>query len=223
VRWGYRRLHLLLMREGVVANHKRIYRLYREESLAVRRRTRKRVAVVRRPMPAPQRLNDCWAMDFMSDVLSGGRTYRVLNVVDTLSREALASEVDTSLPSSRVIRALEEIALDRGYPARITCDNGPEFRSMALDAWAYEHRVTLDFITPGKPIQNSVCESFNGRMRDECLNSHWWRSIQEAREGIEEYRRDYNETRLHSALGNRTPAEFAAERGGAVNPQRLVS
>lgn len=223
MRWGYRRLHLLLIREGVVANHKRIYRLYREESLAVRRRKRKRVAVVRRPMPAPQKLNDCWAMDFMSDVLSSGRTYRVLNIVDTLSREALASEVDTSLPSARVIRALEEIAVERGYPARITCDNGPEFRSMALDAWAYEHRVTLDFIQPGKPIQNSLCESFNGRMRDECLNSHWWRSIQEARKGIEEYRRDYNEARPHSALNNRTPAEFAAERGGAVNPQRLVS
>lgn len=223
MRWGYRRLHLLLRREGVVANHKKIYRLYREEALAVRRRKRKRVAVVRRPMPAPQQLNDCWAMDFMSDVLSSGRTYRVLNIVDTLSREALASEVDTSLPSSRVIRSLEEIAVDRGYPARITCDNGPEFRSMALDAWAYEHRVSLDFIAPGKPIQNSVCESFNGRMRDECLNSHWWRSIQEARQGIEEYRRDYNETRPHSALDNRTPAEFAAERGGAVNPQRLVS
>ena len=223
VRWGYRRLHLLLKREGVTANRKRIYRLYRDEGLAVRRRKRKRVAVVRKEMPAPERLNDCWAMDFMSDALSSGRKYRVLNVVDTLSREALVSEVDTSLPAIRVIRALEEIALERGYPARITCDNGPEFRSVALDAWAYEHRVTLAFIEPGKPVQNAVCESFNGRMRDECLNSHWWRTIDEARQGIEEYRRDYNEARPHSALKNLTPAEFAAARGGAVNLQRLVS
>lgn len=223
VRWGYRRLHLLLKREGIAVNHKRIYRLYRDEGLAVRRRKRKRVAVVRKSMPAPARLNDCWAMDFMSDALSSGRKYRVLNVVDTLSREALISEVDTSLPATRVIQALEEIAIERGYPARITCDNGPEFRSVALDAWAYEHHVTLAFIEPGKPVQNAVCESFNGRMRDECLNSHWWRTIAEARQGIEEFRRDYNEARPHSALNNLTPAEFAAGRGGAVNLQRLVS
>ena len=223
MRWGYRRLHLLLEREGTKANPKRIYRLYRDEGLAVRRRKRKRVAVARRPMPAPARLNDCWAMDFVSDTLASGRKYRVLNVIDTLSREGLVSEVDTSLPGARVVRALETAAMWRGYPARITCDNGPEFRSRALDAWAYEHRVTLDFIDPGKPIQNSLCESFNGRMRDECLNVHWWRTVEEARRGIEAYRRDYNQVRPHSALDGRTPAAYAAERGTQLNLQGLLT
>ena len=150
VRWGYRRLHILLQREGVQVNHKRLYRLYRDEGLAVPRR--KRVAVPRQPMATPTRLNECWVMDFMSDSLASGRRYRVFNVVDALSREGRAGEVDTSLPAVRVIRVLEETALLRGYPARITLDNGPEFRSTRLDAWAYEHGVALDFIQPGQPI-----------------------------------------------------------------------
>jgi putative transposase len=210
VRWGYRRLHLLLRREGHAVNVKRVYRLYREEGLAVRRRKRKRVAVARAPITTPTRLNERWALDFMSDVLVGGRRYRILNVVELLSREDLASEVDTSLPSSRVIGVLEEIALERGYPASLVLDNGSEFRSLALDAWAYEHGVALEFIQPGKPIQNAVIESFNGRMRDELLNQHWWRTLQEARRAVAAYREDYNRVRPHSALGNRTPEEFAA-------------
>jgi putative transposase len=210
VRWGYRRLHLLLRREGQVVNLKRVYRLYREEGLAVRRRKRKRVAVARAPQAAPTRLHECWTMDFMSDVLVGGRRYRILNVVERLSRAALASEVDTSLPAARVIGALEEIALVHGYPERIVVDNGSEFRSMALDAWAYAHGVALEFIQPGKPIQNAVIESFNGRMRDELLNQHWWRTLEEARGAVAAYREDYNHVRPHSALGNRTPEEFAA-------------
>jgi putative transposase len=210
VRWGYRRLHLLLRREGQRVNVKRVYRLYREEGLAVRRRKRKRVAVARAPQPAPRRLNERWTMDFMSDVLVGGRRYRILNVLESLSREALASEVDTSLPAARVIQSLEEVALERGYPARIVVDNGSEFRSTALDAWAYEHAVNLEFIQPGKPIQNAVIESFNGRMRDELLNQHWWRTLNEAREAVGAYREDYNRVRPHSTLGNRTPEEFAA-------------
>lgn len=209
VRWGYRRLHLLLKREGRAVNVKRVYRLYREEGLAVRRRKRKRVAVPRAPQAVPTRLNELWAMDFMSDVLVGGRRYRILNVLDRLSREALASEADTSLPASRVIQVLEEIALERGYPAAIVVDNGSEFRSTALDAWAYAHGVVLEFIQPGKPIQNAAIESFNGRMRDELLNQHWWRTIDEAHGAIAEYREDYNQVRPHSGLGNRTPAEFA--------------
>jgi putative transposase len=210
VRWGYRRLFLGLVREGLRVNIKRIYRLYREEGLAVRRRKRKRVAVARAPQPAPTRLNESWAMDFMSDVLVGSRRYRILNVVERLSRELLASEVDTSLPALRVIQALEEIALERGYPARIVVDNGSEFRSVALDAWAYEHGVALDFIQPGKPVQNAIVESFNGRMRDELLNQHWWRTLEEARRAVALYREDYNQVRPHSGLGNQTPAEFAA-------------
>ena len=223
VRWGYRRLYVLLRREGQVVNRKRVYRLYREEGLAVRRRKRKRVAVARQPLAAPTRLNEGWAIDFMSDVLSNGRRYRILNVVDVLSRESLASEVDTSLPALRVIQSLEEVALERGYPARITLDNGPEFRSQALDAWAYERRVVLDFIQPGKPIQNAVLESHNGRMRDELLNLHWWRTIDEARSAVAEYRDDHNRVRPHSALGYRTPTEFAASYPASLNPQRLAS
>jgi putative transposase len=210
VRWGYRRLHLLLRREGQQVNVKRVYRLYREEGLAVRRRKRKRVAVARAPQPAPTRLNERWAMDFMSDVLVGGRRYRILNVLESLSREALASEVDTSLPAARVIQSLEEVALERGYPGRIVVDNGSEFRSTALDAWAYAHDVQLEFIQPGKPIQNAAIESFNGRMRDELLNQHWWRTLKEARGAVAAYREDYNRVRPHSTLGNRTPEEFAA-------------
>ena len=223
VRWGYRRLYVLLRREGRAVNRKRVYRLYRDEGLAVRRRKRKRVAVSRQPFEKPTRLNEAWAMDFMSDVLSSGRRYRILNVADVLSREALASEVDTSLPAVRVIQALEEIALERGYPSRITIDNGPEFRSQALDAWAYEHSVYLDFIQPGKPVQNAVIESYNGRMRDELLNLHWWRTIDEARVAVGEYRIDHNRVRPHSALDYKTPAEFAESYAASLNPQRLAS
>ena len=210
VRWGYRRLHLLLGREGITVNRKCVYRLYREEGLAVRRRKRKRVAVTRVPMAVPSALNDCWAMDFVSDALTNGRRYRILNVVDLLSREALASEADTSLGARRVIEALEVIAIERGYPKRIRIDNGPEFRSAALDAWAYEHHVALEFIQPGKPIQNAVIESYNGRMRDELLNLHWWRTVSEARDAVTGYRLDYNHVRPHGSLDNQTPAEFAA-------------
>jgi len=219
VRWGYRRLHLLLRREGVQLNIKRTYRLYREEGLAVRRRKRKRVAVSRQPLVTPRRVNECWAMDFMSDSLSSGRRYRVLNVVDVLSREGLASEADTSLPAVRVIGVLEQIALVRGYPARIVLDNGPEFRSTRLDAWAYAHGIGLEFIQPGKPIQNAVMESYKGRMRDELLNQHWWGSIAEARDAIDAYRQDFNQVRPHSALDNKTPSEFAQRYTETLNPR----
>jgi putative transposase len=210
VRWGYRRLHVLLRREGLTVNRKCVYRLYRDEGLAVRRRKRKRVAVARQPMPTPSRLNECWAMDFMSDALATGRRFRILNVVDVLSREALASEVDSGLSARRVINTLNVIALDRGYPARISVDNGPEFRSLALDAWAYEHGVTLSFIQPGKPTQNPVIESYNGKMRDELLNLHWWRTVAEARDAIAAHRIDYNQVRPHGSLDEQTPHEFAA-------------
>lgn len=223
VRWGYRRLHVLLRREGILANHKAVYRLYREEGLAVRRRRRKRVSVPRRPMIVPRRVNERWSMDYMSDVLRGGRRIRIFNVVDDLSREGLASEVDTSLPARRVIQVLEEIALERGYPERIVCDNGPEFRSRVLDEWAYEHGVSLDFIQPGKPVQNPFVESFNGKMRDECLNVHWFTDLDEARSMIEEWRRDYTQVRPHSSLGNRTPSEFAQALNIQLRLQELAS
>lgn len=208
-RWGYRRLHVLLRRDGLAVNHKRVYRLYREEGLAVRRHKRKRLAVTRQPLPAPAQLNERWSMDFMHDALVSGRRYRILNVVDDLSREGLTSEVDFSLSAARVIRALEEIGLERGFPTSIVLDNGPEFRSGALDEWAYRHRIVLDFIEPGKPTQNPFVESYNGKIRDECLNQHWFRELQEARITIEAHRVDHNQVRPHSSLGNLTPQEFA--------------
>ena len=213
---------MLLVREGVVVNRKCVYRLYREEGLAVRKKRRKRVAIARQPLPAPVRLNDCWAMDFMSDTLRGGRRFRILNVIDVLSREGLASEVGTSLPARRVVQAVDEIALERGYPARIVVDNGPEFRSATLDAWAYEHGVTLEFIDPGKPIQNAVMESYNGRMRDECLNVNLWGTILEAGDGIGAHRVDYNEVRPNGSLNHRTPSEFARELRGRDSGVRVA-
>jgi putative transposase len=212
-RRGYRFLTMLLRREGCRVNHKRVYRLYREEGLAVRRRRRRRkqMAEARRPVPPPSRLNECWGMDFVSDGLVGGRRVRILNIVDGLSREDLDGPIDTSLPARRVIEALDRIALERGeYPVRIIVDNGPEFRSREMDAWAYGQGVELAFIDPGKPIQNPITESYNGRMRDECLNVNHWSTLEEACAGITTWRRRYNTERPHGSLGNRTPAEYAA-------------
>lgn len=221
VRWGLPMLLILLRRDGWADNHKRVERIYKEEGLKVRRRRRKRVAVERQPLPVPSQVNECWAMDFMSDVLSSGRRYRVFNVVDVLSHECLISQAETSLPASRILALLEELALERGYPQRIICDNGPEFRSRAFDAWAYEHGITIAFIQPGKPVQNAFAESFNGKMRDECLNAHWWRTIAEAQQGCEEYRTLFNGVRPHRSLGKRTPEEFIAAERARLNPQAV--
>ena len=210
-RFGYRRLTVLLRREGWTVNHKRVYRLYRQEGLGVRRRKRKRLgAAERRPLIPPTRGNERWSMDFVSDALTDGRKFRSLNIVDDYNRECLAAEVDTSLPGARVVRVLERLRELRGLPQVLVMDNGPEFAGQALDVWAYEQGVKLHFIDPGKPVQNAFIESFNGRMRDECLNEHWFTSLGEARETMEVWRRDYNEVRPHSSLGNRTPQEFAA-------------
>jgi putative transposase len=209
-RFGYRRLYVLLRREGIRVNHKRIARLYREEGLAVRRRTRKSATrVLRGRPPAPQRANAQWALDFLEDALASGRTIRLLSVIDVFTREALALEVDTSLPGSRVVRVLERLAGERATPVQIVLDNGPELISRVLAAWAHEHDVTLHFIDPGKPIQNAHCESFHGRVRDECLNEHWFLSLGDARQIVEDWRQDYNQDRPHSALGYQSPAEFA--------------
>ena len=211
-RFGYRRLWVLLRREGFEVNHKRVYRLYREEGLAVRRRKRKRIASgVRIPRQAPEHPNQRWSMDFVSGALANGRRIRVLTVIDDFTRESLATEVDTSLPSMRVTRVLDRLADERGLPEVITVDNGPEFAGKTLDTWAYAQGVRLHFIDPGKPVQNAFIESFNGRLRDECLNEHWFMSLPAARMIIEAWRDDYNAVRPHSALGNRTPAEFAEQ------------
>lgn len=221
VRWGCPILHDLLRREGWALNHKRTERLYREEGLKVRRRRRKRVAVERTPFVIPNKANECWAMDFMSDALSTGRRYRIFNVVDVRTRECLVCESDTSLPATRVIDLLDQVSIERGYPRRIVCDNGPEFRSRAFDAWAYEHGVVVAFIQPGKPAQNAFGESFNGKMRNEWLNVHWWRTIAEARQGNEEFRTIHNTIRPHRSLGKRTPAEFAAADGSNLSKQAV--
>ena len=208
-RYGYRRLHVLLRREGYQVNHKRIHRLYRREGLMVRRRLRKRIAAgTRVPLPIPSRPDERWSIDFMSDQLADGRVFRTLNIVDDFTRQCLAIEVDTSLSGGRVVRVLERLCAEHGRPRTLVMDNGPELTSKALDAWAYRAGVDLRFIQPGKPVQNAYVESFNGKFRDECLNEHWFASLEEAREVIEEWRQDYNQVRPHSSLGDLTPEQF---------------
>jgi len=216
-RFGYRRLTILLRREGWVANHKRVYRVYRQEGLAVRRKRRKKLAAgARVVLPLPVRPNERWSMDFMGDTLASGRTFRTLNIVDDASRECLAIEVDTSLSGCRVTRVLDRIAATRPLPVMIVSDNGPEFTSKVLDAWAYARRVQLHFIRPGKPVENAFVESFNGKFRDECLNENWFLGLADAREKIETWRLDYNQVRPHSSLGDRTPTEYAATVGARL-------
>lgn len=208
-RFGYRRLHVLLVREGRVVNRKRVYRLYRSEGLAVRKRPRKKLRAVR-PMPlaAPSRPNERWAMDFVSDYLVGGQRLRTLNVVDAYTRECHGIEVDTSLAGGRVVRVLDALTAKHGHPSGITVDNGPEFISQALDRWAFANGVTLHFIQPGKPVQNAYVESFNGRFRDECLSQAHYPTLARARVEIEMWRVDYNRVRPHSSLDYRTPEAF---------------
>jgi putative transposase len=213
-RYGYELLYLKLRREGFAVNHKRVLRLYREERLVLRPRSkRKRVAAAPRPARVfPQAPNERWSMDFMSDTLESGRVFRALNVLDDFSRECLAIEVDLSLPGERVVRVLDRLAFERGLPRAITLDNGPEFVSKALDHWAYRTGVELLFIRPGKPVENAFVESFNGTLRNDCFNQHWFNSLGEARVIVEGWRREYNQERPHSALGGMTPREFAALR-----------
>lgn len=215
-RAGYRTLWRCLRRDGFAVNHKRVHRLYRLEGLALRRRSRKkRAAVPRTPLIPPTRRTERWSMDFMRDTLAVGRPFRTFNVVDDLTRENHAIEVDHSLPGARIVRVLNQIAAVHGYPAAIVCDNGPEFTGRALDQWAYQHGVRLHFIAPGKPTQNAFVESFNGRFREECLNQHWFRNLADARRIIEEWRIDYNTARPHGSLNGRTPQEFARITEGA--------
>jgi putative transposase len=209
-RFGYKRLHVLLRREGVRVNHKRVYRLYREERLSVRpHRSRKHVAVPRVPVRAPTRQNERWGMDFIHDAMSDRRRFRCLTMVDEFTRECPHIEVDTSLPAARVIAVLEQLAAQRGVPQSLVIDHGPELISTALDLWCYRHGITLAFIRPGKPVENAYVESFHSRFRDECPAAHWFLDLADARFQIETWRRDYNEERPHSSLNNQTPAEFA--------------
>lgn len=207
-RHGYWRLYRKLRRAGIVVNHKCVHRLYREEGLRVEKRARKRVARARVELPRATRPNRSWSTDFMSDATSNGRRLRVANVVDDYTREA-ASHVDRSITAVRMIELLERFAIDRGgYPQSITCDNGPEFISDAFDQWADARGIKINFIQPGKPVQNCYVESFNGRMRDECLNQNWFTTLDDARQIILNWTNEYNEEREHGPLGM-TPREFA--------------
>jgi putative transposase len=209
-RWGSRRLHVMLTRGLGRINRRRVQRLYRWEGLAIRRRTRQRVAGgLRGLQPSTWRRGEAWAMDCMQDVLADGRRFRTRNVLDTVTRECLAPEVDTSLPGPRVVRVLEQLVVRNGAPQQITVDNGPEFAGLALDLWATAHRVTLDFFEPGKPSQNGYLESCTGTFRDECLTAHWFLTLDQARQSILEWQEDDHTQCPHSALHHVPPAVFA--------------
>ncbi len=209
-RFGYRRLGALLIKRGWKANMKRIYRLYREEHLTVRRLKRKRLSRVTPPVSALTAANQEWAIDFVTDALATGRSFRALTIVDSFTRECPAIEVDSCLSGHRVTRVLDRVIEQRGTPAAIRCDNGPEFTSRHFLSWCEERKIQLIFIPPGRPMQNGHIESFNGRLRDECLNANWFTTLADAKSKIEAWREDYNTERPHSALGYLSPEEFAA-------------
>ena len=222
-RFGYRRLGILLAREGWSVNHKKLFRLYREEGLAVRRRrSRKRALGTRRPILVPDRVNQRWSLDFVSDALSDGRRFRALCVVDDHSREALAIVVDTSLSGQRVARELDTLIQRRGRPQMIVSDNGTELTSHAILTWCQETGVGWHYIAPGKPMQNAFVESFNGRLRDECMNENLFGNLAEARRVIEAWRIDYNTQRPHTSLGGMAPAVYA-KMAPPTGPLRLSS
>jgi len=210
-RFGYRRIHDLLRREGVQANHKKVYRLYREAALSVRKRRRRKLVMVdRQALSVPDGPNEVWSIDFVMDALANGRRIKCLTVVDDFTRECLDIAVDYGISGGYVARVLETIGQFRGLPRAVRTDQGPEFTSRALDRWAYGQGVDLKLIAAGKPTQNAYIESFNGKFRDECLNDHYFTNLAHARSVIGAWRRDYNEARPHSSLGRIPPAEFAA-------------
>jgi putative transposase len=215
-RYGYRRL-LVLLRRTEVVNHKRVQRVYREAGLSLRRKKRKQCVRAGQPLRNCTAANQEWALDFVHDAVASGRTIRVLSVVDAYTRECLALEVDTSFASRRVSRVLEGIIAERGRPQAIRCDNGPELTSRHFLAWCIERQIELVHIQPGKPTQNGHVESFNGRLREECLNVSWFENLFDARRKIAAWRSEYNQERPHSSLGYRTPAEFAAQTAETAN------
>ena len=223
-RFGYRRLHVMLRREGHAVNRKRVQRLYHEEKLSVRRRGgRKRAMGTRRPLETPLAANQRWSLDFVSDQLTDGRRFRILTVIDNCTRECLALVADTSLSGARVARELDAIIQQRGRPDTIVSDHGTELTSNAILAWADEANVGWHYIAPGKPQQNGFNESFNGRLRDELLNETLFRSLPHARIVLESWRRDYNEARPHSRLGWLTPKAYAEALAGQIGrPAALV-
>jgi putative transposase len=215
VRYGYRRVHVLLRREGWGVGRNLVYRLYREEGLVLRsyRRRRRKMAVNREGRYRAQRPHDAWSLDFVHDQLSNGQRFRALTIIDIYSREALAIEVGQRLRAEDVVAVLNRLAQKHGAPRYLFADNGAEFTGQLMDLWAYHHRVRIDFSRRGKPTDNAFIETFNGTLRDECLNLHWFDTIVQASQLIEAWRRDYNESRPHTALGNLPPAEYATRTG----------
>lgn len=208
-RYGCPRIYVRLRREGWRVNHKKVERLYREEALSLRRRTRRKYAAVPRvALPKSTRPGMCYAMDFVHDRLAQGRRFKCFTMSDPCSKEVPVIEADFSIGGERVCRILNRLFAGRPLPEALILDNGPEFSGKALDAWAYQHGVSLHFIQPGKPVQNAFIESFNGKFRDECLNENWFVTLQEAQGVIEAWRREYNEERTHSTIGDVTPMEF---------------
>lgn len=220
-RFGYRRLHLLLQREGMAVNRRKLYRLYKEERLTVRKRGgRKRALGTRAPMTVPQDPNQRWSLDFMSHTLVDGRRFRILCVIDDFSRACLATVVDNSISGDRVACELDAIAERRGHPCMVVSDNGTELTANAILRWQQDRGVEWHHIAPGKPMQNGFVESFNGRLRDECPNEHLFASYRHAREIIEEWRIDYNLSRPHTSLDGLTPHEFATRSRKDQNMNR---
>ena len=223
-RFGYRRLREMARRRGVVMNLKKVWRLYREEGLKVRRRGgRKRAIGTRAPLEKARCPNAIWVLDFVSDALESGRRLRVFNVEDQFTRRGLGVEVDTSLPGRRIVRVLDRLVAVWGKPAMIVSDNGTELTSNAMLRWTTQTGVVWHYIAPGKPMQNGFMESFNGKLRDECLNEHVFGSLAEARRVIEAWRIDYNEVRPHSSLGYQTPEEFASAWHASQSPEANAS
>lgn len=217
-RWGYRRLQIVLDQTGEHVNHKRVYRVYREAGLMIRRRARKHLRREGSPRPVLTAANQEWALDFVHDAAESGRKFRALSVVDPYTRECLALEVDTSMGSRRVTRVLEGIIAERGIPQAIRSDNGPEFTSRHFLGWCGERKIEVVHIEPGKPVQNAHVESFHGKLRDECLNASWFQNLFDARRKIEEWRKEYNEERPHSSLGYETPSAFARRMAALRSP-----
>jgi len=217
-RWGFRKMMAYMNNKGCHSNHKRVYRVYCQMGLNLRARTKRRFPA-RNPLPlaVTSAANQCWSVDFMSDSLADGRTFRTLNVIDDFNREGLWIEVDTSLPASRVTRVLDRIAEERGYPSRLRCDNGPEFIAGRMAEWADAHEVRLDFIEPGKPAQNAYIERFNRTFREDVLDAYLFTTLREARQIAAGWLEDYNGVRPHAALGDLTPLEFAAVNSATVH------
>ena len=223
-RFGCRRLYILLRRDGWQVNHKRIHRLYKLLGLQLRRKSKKiRVSQPRVPLEAPKSANDSWSMDFMCDRLESGQRFRIFTLLDLFTRECLLLKAGVSLTGVQVVSFLEEVRKWRKLPRAITVDNGPEFISKKMDAWAYYQEVKLNYIRPGKPIENAFIESFNGRLRDECLNANIFFSVEDAQKKLDAWREDYNHKRPHSAIGNKTPAEFAGRYRNLASESRILN